>query len=372
MSIRRGSLTSAIRFESFLLLAITFGCGSSTSNSPVTGAGGSITGNTGGATASTGGAATVTTGGSVTVATGGRVTAATGGSITVATGGRIGAATGGAETDATGGDSSAAIGGDGALATGGAATTSGTGGSTSLDCNPPVVTKCTGSVPPAALISDFSIATGATAPQIFGTWSQSVYGGTFAYPSATATSCATPSAYPIASAVSGGTWNITGTVGTYSGFGLWWSCDTGTGTTAAPAYAGSCVIDASAYTGISFTISGNAGPASGTATTGSVGLAVQSASTLKPKTDSAGNAANCGTCSATTCGSTVTVPVTATSSIVKFTWAQLGITDPNAIAAIGFQLTDPCGLNNGYATTPCTPTSFAVNIAIDNLQFTTN
>jgi hypothetical protein len=57
---------------------------------------------------------------------------------------------------------------------------------------------------------------------------------------------------------------------------------------------------------------------------------------------------------------------------VNLTWAQLGVTTPNAISAISFQLTDPCSLNNGYAVTPCKPTTFPVNIAIDDLQFTTN
>jgi hypothetical protein len=57
---------------------------------------------------------------------------------------------------------------------------------------------------------------------------------------------------------------------------------------------------------------------------------------------------------------------------VNLTWAQLGVTTPNAISAISFQLTDPCSLNNGYAVTPCKPTTFPVNFTIDDLQFTTN
>jgi hypothetical protein len=57
---------------------------------------------------------------------------------------------------------------------------------------------------------------------------------------------------------------------------------------------------------------------------------------------------------------------------VKLTWAQLGVTTPNAISAMAFQLTDPCSLNGGYATTPCKATTFPVDFTIDDLQFTTN
>ncbi|HJX63827.1 MAG TPA: hypothetical protein VJ860_07720, partial [Polyangia bacterium] len=271
----------------------------------------------------------------------------------------------------TGGASSAA--GGTASSTGGAATT-GTGGSTIVDCNPPVATQCTGTPPPAALISDFSIATGSTAPALFGTWSQNIYGGAYIYPGAAAATpgpCdGTPSSYPLTQTLTGGSWNIQGTVGTYSGGGLWWNCNTGT--LAKPNYVGACTIDASAYTGISFTVSGNAGPAVSPATTGSFSFSVSTPTTMKPSVDSAGNPKTCGTCTATTCGSSVSVPVSATASTVTLTWAQLGVTTPNAISAIAFQFTDPCSLNNGYAVTPCKPTTFPVDMTIDDIQFTTN
>jgi hypothetical protein len=44
---------------------------------------------------------------------------------------------------------------------------------------------------------------------------------------------------------------------------------------------------------------------------------------------------------------------------------------PSAITGISFQFTDPCGFNNGYATLPCTPTPFTVDVTVDDLQFTT-
>ena len=276
------------------------------------------------------------------------------------------AGTGGAAVTATGGS---AVTSGGAFAGTGGSSTAATSGSTAVDCNPPVTTYCTGTAPPAALISDFSIAPGATAPAVFGTWGQSIFGGAYTYPG-TAPACetGTVSAYPLTQTVTGGAWNIQGTVGTYSGMGLWWECNTATA--AAPTYAATCAIDASAYTGISFTVSGSIGPVShGTGTVG-LTMGVSTASTTAPKTDSAGNPKNCGTCTATTCGSSVAVPVTATATAVTLTWAQLGVTTPNAITGISFAFTDPFSLNGGYETSPYTATPYPVDISVDDLQFT--
>jgi hypothetical protein len=52
------------------------------------------------------------------------------------------------------------------------------------------------------------------------------------------------------------------------------------------------------------------------------------------------------------------------------TWAQLGVTTPNAITGISFSFTDPFSLNSGYGTTPYTATPYPVDITIDDLQFT--
>jgi hypothetical protein len=365
MTPRRTSSRVGIGFESLLIAAFAIGCSSSTTNNNNTpsnvgggaNTGGTPTANTGGTpTANTGG--TPGTGGAVMAATGGR---ATGGYVNVnATGGSFSGDTGGSGDENTGGadNSAGGSGGD----TGGAATTT-TGGSATTDCNPPVVTKCTGTTPPAALISDFSIPTGGTAttPTIFGTWSQNIYGGTYVYPTADATACNTASSYPITQTLTGGNWAIQGTVGTYSGMGLWWNCMNG-GTTASPTYAGACTIDASVYAGISLTVSGNAG------TSGAISIQVGTPSTAKPTTDSAGNPNNCGTCSVATCGTNVSVPVTATATPVSFTWAQLGVTTPDAITGISFSFADPYN----YSTTPAVATPFAVSITIDDLRFTTN
>jgi hypothetical protein len=319
MSICRASLISGI---GFVLVALAMGCSSSTmkTNPPID-SGGSAPG------------------------TGGTPVSAAGGS---------------AMGDGTGGMAGGTVG-----AAGGSTAI----GSTDVDCNPPVTTYCTGSVPPAALISDFSIAVGKTTPVLFGTWGQSLFGGAYAYPG-TDPACATGlvSAYPLTQTLTDGNWNIQGTVGTYSGLGLWWSCNMGTAASAA--YADSCTIDASAYTGISFTISGSIGPISHG--TGTVGLTMQvsTPSTTPPRTDSAGNPKNCGTCPTANCSSNVDVPVTVTATTVAFTWAQLGVTTPNAISGISFAFTDPFALNGGYLTSPFTATPYPVDISIDDLQFT--
>jgi hypothetical protein len=153
-----------------------------------------------------------------------------------------------------------------------------------------------------------------------------------------------------------GNWHITGQVGTYSGGGLWWSCNTGTA--AKPVNVG-CPIDASAYKGISFTVSGNAG-------VGGISVSVSDPASTKPSTDSAGNPKGCGTCTVATCGTSVLVPVTTTATPVSLTWTQLGVTTPAAIVSIAFSLHDPYS----YATTPAVATPYSVDFVIDDLQFT--
>lgn len=349
----------ASRATALLLAPLAFGCSSSAMKSSPAGNGGGGNTTVAGTTGAAGGASSV--GGTTETSVGGNL-GATGGSV--ATGGA--AITGGSTTSATGGATSAA---------GSTTSSTGTGGSTVVDCNPPLASPplCTGTAPPAALISDFSIAAGSTGPAVFGTWGQSIFGGTYTYPAAVENPgpCdGTPSPYPLTQDLTGGNWHITGTVGTYSGGGLWWECNSGTA--AKLNYAGVCTIDASAYTGISFTVSGDAGPAVSPATTGAIAFSVLQPSTMKPKLDSAGNPKNCSSCTATTCGSSVSVPVSTAATTATLTWAQLGVTTPSAISGIAFQFTDPCSLNNGYATNPCTPTTFPVDMTIGDIQFTTN
>jgi hypothetical protein len=210
-------------------------------------------------------------------------------------------------------------------------------------------------VPPGALISDFTIPDSGS-PTVFGGWGQSVFGGLYVYPSTPSPNdpCAGAAPqYPIASSTSAGNWHVTGQVGTYSGGGLWFSCNTGT--SSAPTYV-TCTIDASAYTGISFMVSGSGGP---------ISVMVGDPASTKPTTDSAGGPNNCGTCTATNCGTSVSVPVTTTATSVSLTWAQLGVTNPAAITSIAFSLPDPYN----YATNPPVATPYSVDITIDDLRF---
>src|SRR5262249_35051794 len=139
------------------------------------------------------------------------------------------------------------------------------------------VAFCMPSTPPhGAVIADFTLAADAGALaatcdgnnllNAYGAYGDTYFGGTYIYPTACTNACVllqAPSPTPLSQDLGHGNWHITGSVGTYSGFGISMSqrtmpIDTVTGT--AP-YAGNpyAMMDASAYSGISFTISGDAG-----------------------------------------------------------------------------------------------------------------
>ncbi|MFO7177566.1 MAG: hypothetical protein DIU78_002595 [Pseudomonadota bacterium] len=139
---------------------------------------------------------------------------------------------------AQGGDST--MGGTGGGGTGGEVTAGsagdmnvaggGTGGGTSNACTPVVVK--------ADLITDFDTNWDATADSGKGQFKNDGYiGGTFSYP--------TSGSDPIPmSMVANGVWTISGEIGTYSGFGIWFDCE----------------LDASQFAGVEFEVSGNPGP----------------------------------------------------------------------------------------------------------------
>ncbi len=242
----------------------------------------------------------------------------------------------------------------------------GTGGTGAVDCNPPQTVKCTGTRPPGPLIADFSAPDGGAAA-VFGGWGESIFGGIYAYPGipSSTDACAGPaSQYPLTSTTSEGAWRITGQVGTYSGAGLWWNCNTGT--TATPAYTGSCTIDGSGYTGISFTVWGDAGPAVGDAGSGGITVSVSDPGTTQPTTDSAGGPSNCGTCTSN-CGTSVQVPVSSTPRTVSLTWADLGVTNPAAITGISLALSLPPNMDwsTGISSSP-----YPLDLSLDGLRFT--
>jgi len=250
-------------------------------------------------------------------------------------------------TDTTGGMADTG----GMAITGGISTTGGTGGATGttggsggiltecLTCRGSTPSSCTAVPPLTAMLLDF--ATGSS----FGTWTEStsLKGGTYAWPPTT-DNCNPVSAYPLDSTVTAdGRWRLAGTVGpSTAGIGLWF---------------GPCFADFSGYSGIRFTISGNAGP-SGQVTM-RISTPGDTAPAVAPKVDCITNSA---TCTATTCTEpNVTIPVTATAATQTVLFASLttGVPlpspDPAAITEITW--------NFGWNATP-----YPVEVYIDNIE----
>ena len=282
--------------------------------------------------------------------------AGTGGAGT--TGG--GAGTGGsAGTSGSTGTGGAGTGGSAGTTGGSAGTTGGSGGKADAGtdtgppvmCPPPVpMTLCTPATPVNnPLVSDFTAEGGA--PIVFGAYAAPIWGGVYVYPSSMPDPCvdAGPAMFPVTSDLSAGNWHISGTIGTYSGFGLWWNCTSGGRDHAV------CTIDASAYSGIQFSIRGNAGPM------GNVGLAISTTDDSPVSTDMA--KPSCGTCTAAMCASpSVNVPVSATATTVTLRWSDFtggapNALDPSKITAIAFTL--PWG---GTGT-------HAADVTIDDIRF---
>ena len=221
--------------------------------------------------------------------------------------------TGGSEEQGTGGvegsgDAGAPSTGGAEQATGGTSGTE-TGGAASTDecnCTPQ---ECDALKPLSATILDFESCGDDPTQCQFGAYAPGeLNGGTFTYP-LTADPCAedqTPPAYPIPSDFSEGNWHITGTVGTYSGFGLWF---------------GPCPLaDLSDYAGVSFTVAGDVGP------TGTMTFRVSTASNTLAKVSPAVECyPNSATCTATTCNadSNYTVTVTEETTTVEVRWEDL-------------------------------------------------
>jgi hypothetical protein len=292
-------------------------------------------------------------------------------------------------TSSGGGGGSTGTGGSGNGGTpstgGGGLTDGGAGGSISdaagdgaTTCNDTPMAFCMASPPARALIADFTLAADAAAPlatcdgnnllNAYGTYGDEYFGGTYVYPTLCGNACILaqgPSTTPLSQALGQGNWHITGQVGIYSGFGIYMShrtapIDPATGT--AP-YAGNpySVMDASMYRGIQFTISGDAGA------TGSVILQMGSAATTV-STDTQVNDLHplpgrtfttCGTCLVTPCGNAdVIVPVTSTPTTKTVTWAEAGITDPNAFMTVSWRFS---------YTTGAAP--YPVDVTVDDIQF---
>lgn len=266
--------------------------------------------------------------------------------------GGTGATTGGAMP--TGGTSGNA---------GGGASGSGTGGTgAGPSCVAPVTmcsapctpTTCEPVTPPQALITDFSNlengqlfgakdATGAYIPN----WYEPghFFGGIFAYP-VMPDMCSedmTVPTYPLVSDACSGAWRVTGTVGTYSGIGLWME---------------TCIVDMSAYSGISFNIGGTVGA------TGQMKLSISTNGNLAPDTCKT----NKGTCmlgdGCLAASTMITVPSSMSTVQVAFDSLTGGAPEAgvNAAEITGIQLEFDC--------TDCTTAPYEVNLTIDDITLT--
>jgi hypothetical protein len=215
-------------------------------------------------------------------------------------GGTAGKASGGASSGGAGGSIGSTA---GTTATAGSATAgSGTAGSATAGSGGTggAGFACANTLPTAALITDFSNLVPATSGNNF-TFAGGVLGGTFSYQ---------PNALTL-DTVTNTVLNVKGNIKAYDGFGL---------------YFNTC-YDASAYTGISFSVKGNAGP------TGKLNFRVQTNSntaidaTNKKGTCVASNPADTyPDCHA----SAFDIPVTATATTITVMWAQLAGGVPTA------------------------------------------
>lgn len=176
------------------------------------------------------------------------------------------------------------------------------GGATSTDpCakTPCTVATCTPVKPTSALLTDFSSNSGKFQSSAVEWWKE-FFGGTYVYPKLDLCAATQPPT-TLSEEFTAGSWHILGTVGDYSGFGM---------------YFAPCVVDMSAYRGVSFTISGNAGAA------GTVKLTVATAGNTKLEADNC--MSNTATCTAANCvpgGKDITVSATPTT--VTVLWADL-------------------------------------------------
>lgn len=340
MATRRASRFLKFGIAVLLPATVAVNCGRATLHgNPDGGVGGSTITNTGGATSADGGVAN-SAGGNSNPA--GGVPTNMGGA-TSAAGGRS-AGTGGT-ADNTGGSA-------------------GTGGTdpcaAKTACTSP--TTCTPVAPSNAMIAnwvDVCLTTGPngcygmfvdndtySAPDA--NWWTKFFGGTYVYPGIDPKGCGAVPAYPLTQTISPHSWHITGTVGDYSGFGLW----------LAP-----CTIDLSAYTGgISVTISGSVGKVN----TIQFNVGTSSNSPHDPTNCNS----NVGTCTAAKCASaSTTISLTSTPTTVTIPWSGftggLPNANPNAaeVTSISFSLPDPYL----YTTAPPVATPYAVDITIGDI-----
>lgn len=221
--------------------------------------------------------------------------------------------------------------------------------------------------PAQALITNFTYTPGEagtnpTDSVHFGDDSTTFSGSEYVYP--------TSGDWVITSDVTGGNWHIKGTVGTYSGFGLSFdSCSR---------------LDASAYSGISFTLGGTVGAPGTAANTITMGIGTLPDTIAASWLDTHGVDGGTGTVppgacvptsgtnqySQSTCADpTEVIAVPATATLQTLTWASFTggkpmPVVPSDILTVYWFFPPPAGAGT------TTPTTYTVDITIDDLTFT--
>jgi hypothetical protein len=224
--------------------------------------------------------------------------------------------------------------------------------------NSGVATAC--ALPTAPLISDFSTPDAADSTKV--NFPGPPSGGTYFYP---ANSQVPAPTFPISSDATKGNLHVSGTIGDYSGFGLYFdNCSK---------------LDASAYKGLRFTIQGSV--PMGDVVTFSVGTAgdevaaswLNAHKAAATDADKPPNFGRCmpasgqydGTCNAPT----KSVPVTATATTVTVLWSELqggkpeATVNPSELTFIAWAFPAPEGA--GMAA----PTTYMADVTVDDLQF---
>ncbi len=235
---------------------------------------------------------------------------------------------GGSSKTGTGGATGTGGQGTGGHGTGG----HGTGG-TVVDAGP-IFPSCTPVVANTALILDFANVTDPTQAR-FGIYGTTFAGGTYQYPGA------------ITSAFTGMNWHLTGTVGDYSGFGLYLSCKS----------------DVSAFTGIQLDIGGTFSDSDGGISAARVTMGVGT-SADEFDTAHAAMPPTWGTCTTGCSSPSRNVPISATSTTVMAPWSSF-------VGGMPVGLPDPTQLLSVFFSFPWsgTQTPYTVDITIDNIMF---
>jgi hypothetical protein len=211
--------------------------------------------------------------------------------------------------------------------------------------------------PAAPLLLDFEAVPNDPAQGLFGNFQNVLSGGTYFYPARAAAAPEDPTAFGLVSNVAAASWSLTGIVGEPAGFGVFLDCQQ---------------LDASAFAGIAFTISGTI-EAGGEVTlvVGSAGNDVSRSWFVQNGGSSAASFGRCfpvseefdGTCQA----ARVAVPVTAEPREVVVRFADLAGGSPEAGLNPAELTTLAWRLPNAESDAGVAP--YSVDLVLDDIRF---